>query len=184
MCGEERNEQKCTWNPRWKGNARRRTQPAWMEEEDRENTQKQLQNDFVLTIFFSSDMQCSEGVPVVFQNCWKNPRLRKKNCTYLRLERIYILSVARAGATTAAKEAAEEVPLTSCAIRAFLKRLNVWRDQKRRTDLLCICSHVWSDLFLFTITRRNRKWCRSARIALHPHEAWRTMSNVGRRWGC
>lgn len=134
--------------------------------------------------FFSSDMQCSEGVPVVFQNCCKNPRLRKKNCTYLRLERIYILSVARAGATTAAKEAAEEVPLTSCAIRAFLKRLNVWRDQKRRTDLLCICSHVWSDLFLFTITRRNRKWCRSARIALHPHEAWRTMSNVGRRWGC
>lgn len=119
-----------------------------------------------------------------FSKLLEKPTIEKKNCTYLRLERIYILSVARAGATTAAKEAAEEVPLTSCAIRAFLKRLNVWRDQKRRTDLLCICSHVWSDLFLFTITRRNRKWCRSARIALHPHEAWRTMSNVGRRWGC
>lgn len=145
-----------------------------------EKTRKSNYKMISFSQFFSSDMQCGEGVPVVFQNCWKNPRMRKK------IVRIYDWRefTSFQWRELQQKEAAQEVPRTSCAIRVILKRLNVWRKQKRRTDLLCICSHVSSDLFLFTVTRISRKWCRSARIALHVHEAWETMSSMGRRWGC
>lgn len=137
-------------------------QDEWEEEEEegkRQNRSSYKTNSF-LTILLAT---CSAaGAFLSFFKSLENPI---KNL-YVRLKTIYILSALNWSRSRSSNNNSRTGFM--CNLSTFKPSKCVWRDQKRRTDLLCICSH---DLFLFTIATHTHTYCTAVDF-MHEHEKY------------